>query len=308
MRALQTFSDEKDRISQNRPYEKATKLPIRMPSVILVEPFLDRNVGTVSRCMLNYGLSDLRLVNPQCDHLSEDARALAVGSYEVLENAKVYSSLEECIADLNYVFATTGRRRSLEQEIFNPEQAAQKALDMTGTTFSSSSAPSISVGIMFGREKNGLTKDEMICANSIITIGSFEAFPVLNLGQSVNIVCYELFQKFHKAMQHMETCQINEDHNVGQDEVKKGDLTSVISRLENMLEKSSYFNHQLKRHNNKIDPASLPKKEQRDIVFRGLRGIFHRTTGLTQKETSMLHGMIAAVEELIDAHGEATYK
>lgn len=55
------------------------------------------------------GLTDLRLVSPQCDHLSDNARALAVGSYEILENAKIYSSFEDSISDIQYVFATTGR-------------------------------------------------------------------------------------------------------------------------------------------------------------------------------------------------------
>ena len=304
MRALHTFSDEKDRISKNRPYEKATTLPIRMPSVILVEPFLDRNIGTVSRCMLNYGFSDLRLVNPQCDHLSENARTLAVGSYEILENAKIYDTLAECISDMSYVFATTGRQRNVQHCIFNPEEAAQIALKVTTTSPSASTSNSLaSVGMIFGREKNGLTKDEIVCANSIITIGSFEAFPVLNLGQSVNIVCYEIYKEFNKAMQDMKIVQTGNDDNFDERKASRGDIVSVVSRLERLLEKTPYFPHQLRRNNNKEDMTSLPIGEQRDIVFRGLRGIFYRATGLTHKETSMLHGMLSAVEKSIDAKG-----
>ena len=307
MRALHTFSDEKDRISGNRPYQKATKLPIRMPSVILVEPFLDRNIGTVSRCMLNYGFSDLRLVNPQCDHLSENARTLAVGSYEILENAKIYDSLAESISDLSYVFATTGRQRNVQHGVFNPEEAAQIALEVTTTSPSASTSNSLaSVGMIFGREKNGLTRDEIVCANSIITIGSFKAFPVLNLGQSVNIVCYEVYKEFNKAIKDMKIVQTSNDDNFDERKASRGDIISVVSRLERVLEETSYFSHQLRRNNNKEDMTSLSLEEQRDIVFRGLRGIFYRTTGLTQKETSMLHGMLAAVEMLINAKGNKT--
>ena len=76
---------------------------IAMPSIILVTPFLDQNVGMVSRAMLNWGLTDLRLVNPVCNHLSDDARAIAVGSYEILEHAKLYPTLKEAVADLQFV-------------------------------------------------------------------------------------------------------------------------------------------------------------------------------------------------------------
>ena len=76
------------------------KLNMKMPVIILMSPFLDQNVGSVSRGMLNFGMSELRIVEPRCDHLSKDARTLAVGSFEVLEQAKIYSTLEEAIGDL----------------------------------------------------------------------------------------------------------------------------------------------------------------------------------------------------------------
>ena len=92
-------------------YGEAAALDVKMPVIILVSPFLDKNVGSVSRAMLNFGLHELRVVDPRCDILSDDARALASGSVEILENAKVFATCEECLADLQRVFATTVRPR-----------------------------------------------------------------------------------------------------------------------------------------------------------------------------------------------------
>jgi hypothetical protein len=114
------------------------------PSIILVRPFLDKNVGTVARAMLNFGITDLRLVDPQCDHLSSDARALASGatglatpcthdsrvllthfSTGVLELATVFPTVEAAVADLVAVFATTARIRDMTYLVCNPHARAQ---------------------------------------------------------------------------------------------------------------------------------------------------------------------------------------
>lgn len=78
------------------PFFLAKQSPVVMPAIILVSPFVDMNVGSVSRAMLNWNLCDLRIVNPECDILSEGAKTLAVGSVELLENAKIYSTLKVC--------------------------------------------------------------------------------------------------------------------------------------------------------------------------------------------------------------------
>jgi tRNA C32,U32 (ribose-2'-O)-methylase TrmJ len=96
-----------------------------MPCVILVNPFLDSNVGSVARCMLNFGLTELRVVDPVCDIRSDNARALAAGAVEILDNARVYATLSECVADLQRVMATTIRPRGMSQLIYSPESAAE---------------------------------------------------------------------------------------------------------------------------------------------------------------------------------------
>lgn len=135
----------------------------RLPCIILVNPYLDSNVGSVARAMLNFGLSELRVVDPQpgCNIQSENARALAAGAVEILDNAKIFPTLEACIADLNRVLATTIRPRGMTQLIYSPEVAADLVI---------SSLHNTSTGILFGRERSGLTNEEVALADGIIAI------------------------------------------------------------------------------------------------------------------------------------------
>ena len=101
-------------------YEIAAAAEIKVPCIILVNPFLDQNVGSVSRAMLNFGLHELRVVDPRCDILSDQARALAVGSVAILENAKIFPTVAEAVADLQRIFATTVRPRRKYHQAINP--------------------------------------------------------------------------------------------------------------------------------------------------------------------------------------------
>ena len=95
---------------------KAAELS-NMPVIILVNPFLDQNVGSVARSMLNFGLTELRVVDPRCDIMSNNSKALAAGASDVLEYAKIFPTLKECISDLQVVMATTIRPRDMTQTI-----------------------------------------------------------------------------------------------------------------------------------------------------------------------------------------------
>lgn len=175
-----------------------------MPCIILVNPFLDSNVGSVARAMLNFGLTELRVVDPICDIHSPNAKALAAGAVDVLENAKVFQTAEACVQDLNRVFATTIRPRGMTQLVYSPEVASKVIAE---------SLHNCTTGIMFGRERSGLTNEEVALADGIIAIPSvshslfsdltssrpklvqFKHFSSLNLAQAVNIVSYEIFKQ-----------------------------------------------------------------------------------------------------------------
>lgn len=174
-------------------YSVASNTTLPSPCIILVNPALDQNVGSVARAMLNFGVFELRVVNPSCDILSGAARGLASGADEVLENARIFTDLKSCIADLNSVMATTCRLREMNYEILTPSRAAE--IVMNSSLDHGLLHQRNKFGILFGCEKDGLTNDEVALSNAVISIPAFNQFASLNLAQSVNIICYEMWKK-----------------------------------------------------------------------------------------------------------------
>lgn len=149
--------------------------------IVLVEPAGPLNVGSIARVMKNMGLSQLVLVNPQCDPLSEDARKMAVHAADLLETATVVADLPEALTGCQKAIATTARERSLPTELENPRSALPWLLE----------APA---ALIFGPEDRGLSNDELNYAQRFVRIPSSDNYPSLNLAQSVAICCAELYQ------------------------------------------------------------------------------------------------------------------
>src|ERR1044071_2634480 len=156
------------------------------PCVILVEPQLADNIGAASRAMANFGLSRLRLVSPREGWPADRAWVVASGAHRILDDVKLYESVEAAIGDLNYVFAATARAHDQAKPVVDAAAAAQIAAEKVGA--------GESVGLMFGRERNGLENDEVALADSIITLPVNPSFASLNLAQAVVIVSYEWFK------------------------------------------------------------------------------------------------------------------
>src|SRR3954471_12756557 len=147
------------------------------PCVILVEPQLADNIGSVARAMANFGLSELRLVSPRQGWPHERAVVMAAGADRVLDGAKLYGSVEAAVGDLNYVFAATARAHDQAKPVVDAAAAAHVAAGKV--------AAGESVGLMFGRERNGLENHEVALADGIITLPVNPAFASLNLAQAV---------------------------------------------------------------------------------------------------------------------------
>ena len=120
------------------------------PAIVLVSPQLGQNIGATARAMLNFGLTDLRLVAPRPSWLTERTRAMASGADLVLDRARVYDSTAAAIADLVHVYATTARPRELLKPVLTPRAAALRMREQGRTA---------AVGILFGGERAGLLKD-----------------------------------------------------------------------------------------------------------------------------------------------------
>lgn len=165
------------------------------PAVILVEPQLGENMGTAARAMMNAGLEDLRLVDPKQDWLSERAIAAASGADRILQRAVRYDKLTDAVADLHVVYAATARRREMVKPLMTARAAAA---DMHGHA-------GLKLGILFGRERDGLRNDEVALANTIIEVPLNPEHSSMNLAQAVLIVGYEWFQAGYEGPQVLTT-------------------------------------------------------------------------------------------------------
>ena len=150
------------------------------PAIILVRPQLGENIGMAARAMLNCGLSEMRLVAPRDGWPNERAQRAASGADVVLDEARVFDSVAEAVADLQHVVATTARNRELVQRIVTARHAASEIRGWI--------AAGERVGILFGPERTGLENDDMVHADTALSIPLNPQFSSLNVAQAVLLV------------------------------------------------------------------------------------------------------------------------
>src|SRR5690606_968865 len=159
---------------------------VRGPVIILVEPQMGENIGMAARAMANFGLAEMRLVNPRDGWPNEKAEAASAGALHVLAGVRVFGSVEEAVADLNFVFATTARERGQQKRVLGADAAMAETV--------AQAAGGAGVGVLFGRERTGLDNDAVALADAIITFPVNPAHASLNLAQAVLLVGYEWFK------------------------------------------------------------------------------------------------------------------
>jgi tRNA (cytidine32/uridine32-2'-O)-methyltransferase len=156
--------------------------------IVLVETSHPGNIGSVARAMKNMGLSRLALIKPK-KFPHDEATALAGNAGDVLEQAQVFSSIEEAVKNSKIIFATSARERTIEWPVASVKDAAQEINQLA--------AENIEVSILFGREDRGLTNEELQLSNKHLIIPADPEYPVLNIAMSTQVVCYELYQASH---------------------------------------------------------------------------------------------------------------
>ena len=232
------------------------------PAIVLVEPQLGENIGAAARAMANFGLADLRLVAPRDGWPSESARANASKADHVIDGARVFDTLEEAIGDLSFVYATTARRRGMLKPVRGPREACAtlRGLHAKGTA----------TGILFGRERWGLSSEEVALADEIVTFPVNPAFASLNIAQAVLLMGYEWFSGTDEtlpiAMPDAEAAT-------------KADLFGLFDHAERALDAANYFRPEAKR------PVMV--EHLRTILSKG---------NFTSPEVHALRGMLAALE------------
>ena len=235
------------------------------PVVILVEPQLGENIGAAARAMANFGLAKLRLVRPRDGWPNVQARRSASGADRILDEALLFDTVEEAIADCNFLFAATARQHDQAKPVIGADEAARLAAPRA--------AAGETVAFMFGRERNGLENDEVGLADAILTLPVNPAFASLNLSHAVAVVAYE----WSKASAGGKLPFSMPEKSAP---ASKQQLLAFFSDLERELERVEFFRP--------------PEKHTTMVV--NLRNIITRMRP-TQQDIHTLHGVILAIAE-----------
>ncbi len=156
---------------------------LQKTNLILVEPSGSLNIGSVARLCENFGIKELRLVTPRCDPNNDEARRMALKGKKLLDKAKEFSCLLDAIADCPRVVATAGRIDHGTIPLCSPEEAIKWSIETSKKS---------SIALVFGREDRGLTNQELLLAQKVITIQTSKNYKSLNLSHAVAIVLHEL--------------------------------------------------------------------------------------------------------------------
>jgi tRNA/rRNA methyltransferase len=230
------------------------------PAIVLVRPQLGKNIGKAARAMLNFGLTELRLVSPRDGWPNPDAGPAASGADIVIDNARVFDSVSAAVADCGHVYATTVRKRALTKRVVGPERAALDTRARPGRT-----------AVLFGPERAGLETDDVALAQEILTLPVNPDFASLNLAQAVILFAYE----WSKA-------GVGEAATVDNYEgpAPQADLEGLIGQVDAALDEAGYF-HPPER-------AAASRRTLRNILTR---------PGFSAKEVRTLRGVISALSK-----------
>jgi tRNA/rRNA methyltransferase len=229
------------------------------PAIVLVRPQLGGNIGKAARAMLNFGLTDLRLVTPRDGWPNPSAGPAASGADVVLEKARVFETVAEAVADCPFVYATTVRKRGLVIPVVSPEEAAHEIRTQAGAS-----------AILFGAERSGLETEEVAIAQKILTVPINPDFRSLNLAQAVILVAYEWSKGFELA--------VPTEGDPAEPRAAQEQLEGLIGQMDEALAEAGYY----------FPPDRTP------VTRNTMRTILSKA-GWSNREIQALRGMIRAL-------------
>lgn len=227
---------------------------------MLVETSHPGNIGAAARAMKTMGFYELALVAPK-EFPHADATARAAGADDVLARAQVYASLQNVVADCHLVIGTSARQRKVSWPILTPRQCAELVRQEKPTT---------KIAIVFGRERCGLTNEELDLCHYCLFIPSNRQFSSLNVAAAVQIITYEL----HVACGESEPLAFTDD------------------RLATQAELESFYAH---LYQTLIDIGFLHSTKQGPSIMRRLRRLYGRAR-LEKKEVDILRGILSCAQ------------
>ena len=230
------------------------------PAIVLVRPQLGENIGKAARAMLNFGLTDMRLVAPRDGWPNPSAGPAASGADIVLERARVFDTVAEAVADCPFVYATTVRKRGLVIPVVSPEEAAREVQTNTGAS-----------AILFGAERSGLETDEVAIAGKIVTVPVNPEFRSLNLAQAVMLLAYEW-----SKLQVLAVPTLGDE---AEPRAEHAQLEGLVAQLFEALDRAHYFH----------PPDRMPttKNTIRTILTKA---------GWSAREVQAMRGIVRALE------------
>ena len=229
-------------------------------AVVLVEPQGPINIGAVCRTMMNFGISDLRLVNPCPDYLGEDARKMALSALPLLTNARTFDTLAAAIQDCGTSFGTTRRFGRYRKDFLFPEQCGEKAVELSGSN---------RCALVFGREDSGLYTEELELCQHFVTIPTDEAFASMNLSHAVCLCLYEVSRAMRKN-----SCPGPKTKPLA----SSGELEQMLQHMRRTFLDIDY-----------LDPQNP------DHLLRTFRRIFGRA-GLRERDIRIIRGLLSRMD------------
>lgn len=261
-------------VGQSTDTSDGAAVAVAAPAVLLMAPQIPDNIGMAARAMGNFGLDDLRVIEPRDGWPSEKARAVASGAAAIIDGASLHDTLSSAIGDLNWVCATTARQRDMRKPVLTPAQAAAEMHQRT--------AAGQRCGMLFGRERNGLQSDEIADCDAVVMIPVMPDFASLNLAQAVLLLGYEWLKETDQAsLGRITTYEKPMDTGIymkSDAPATKQELLGLYEHLEAELDRLGFFNPSTRRH----------------VVVRNVRNMFGRMHA-TEQEVRTLRGIVATL-------------
>ncbi|RBM40789.1 tRNA (cytosine(32)/uridine(32)-2'-O)-methyltransferase TrmJ [Vibrio tarriae] len=233
--------------------------------VVLVGTTHSGNIGSAARAMKVMGLSQMVLVDPQCQ-VDAQAIALAAGASEIALNAQIYPTLEAAVADCGLVVGTSARSRTLEWPMLEPRECGEKLI---------SEANQHSVAMVFGRERTGLTNDELQLCHYHVCVPANPEYSSLNLAMAVQLLSYEVRMAYLTLQQSSQSSTLQEEY------PRHQELERFYAHLEQVIMQTEFISAQ-----------------QPGQVMNKLRRMFTRARPEAQ-EINILRGILTSVQRSI---------
>jgi len=242
--------------------------------IVLVQPSHPGNIGSAARAMKTMGLHDLVIVNPK-RYPAPEAKMMAVGADDLLQNARVVETLDEAIADCSLVLGTSARDRSLPWPLVHPPKAAEIILSQDS---------SVKTAILFGREDKGLKNEELQRCHHHIQIPANPEYSSLNLAAAVQVLCYQLRMSYVDANEK----PLKPSIEFGYDDAlaDAAAMESFFNNLDDVLHDIGFLN-----------------RDTPNRVMPRMRRLYNRAR-IDHTELNILRGMLSGIEKYMEKSGK----